>query len=72
MDFVSVRIITGNLDVMVEFYEKVTGITADRPAPVFAELHFPSCTFALGHLPRRHCSTTQPAPPITRPPSSSG
>jgi hypothetical protein len=36
MDFVSVRIITDNLDIMVEFYEKVTGITADRPAPVFA------------------------------------
>ena len=50
MDFVSVRIITDNLDVMVEFYEKVTGITADRPAPVFAELHFPSCTLALGHI----------------------
>ena len=49
MDFVSVRIITDNLDVMVEFYEKVTGITADRPAPVFAELRFPSCTLALGH-----------------------
>ena len=49
MDFVSVRIITDNLDVMVEFYEKVTGVTADRPAPVFAELHFPSCTLALGH-----------------------
>jgi catechol 2,3-dioxygenase-like lactoylglutathione lyase family enzyme len=46
---VSVRIITGNLDVMVEFYERVTGITADRPAPVFAELHFPPCTLALGH-----------------------
>ena len=49
MDFVSVRIITDNLDGMVEFYEKVTGVTADRPAPVFAELHFPSCTLALGH-----------------------
>ena len=48
MDFVSVRIITDNLEEMVAFYEKVTGITADRPAPVFAELHFPSCTLALG------------------------
>lgn len=42
-------IITDNLDAMVEFYEKVTGVTADRPAPVFAELRFPSCTLALGH-----------------------
>jgi predicted enzyme related to lactoylglutathione lyase len=49
MDFVSVRIITENLEGMVEFYEKVTGTTAERPAPVFAELHFPSCTLALGH-----------------------
>lgn len=49
MDLVSVRIITDDLDAMVEFYEKVTGVTADRPAPVFAELRFPSCTLALGH-----------------------
>ena len=49
MDFTSVRIITDKLDSMVEFYENVTGVTADRPAPVFAELHYPSCTLALGH-----------------------
>jgi predicted enzyme related to lactoylglutathione lyase len=49
MDFVSVRIITDNVDSMVEFYENVTGVIADRPAPVFAELRYPSCTLALGH-----------------------
>jgi catechol 2,3-dioxygenase-like lactoylglutathione lyase family enzyme len=49
MDLASVRIITDNLDSMVEFYEKVTGVTADRPAPVFAELRYSSCTLALGH-----------------------
>jgi catechol 2,3-dioxygenase-like lactoylglutathione lyase family enzyme len=49
MDFASVRIITDNLDSMVEFYENVTGVTADRLAPVFAELRYPSCTLALGH-----------------------
>jgi catechol 2,3-dioxygenase-like lactoylglutathione lyase family enzyme len=49
MDFVSVRIITDNLDPMVEFYEKVTETTADRPAPVFAEFQYPTCTLALGH-----------------------
>ena len=49
MDLASVRIVTDNLDTMVEFYEKVTGVTADRPIPVFAELHYPSCTLALGH-----------------------
>ena len=50
MDFVSVRIITDNLDSMVEFYEKVTETTADRPAPVFAEFRYPTCTLALGHI----------------------
>jgi catechol 2,3-dioxygenase-like lactoylglutathione lyase family enzyme len=49
MDFASVRLITDNVDSMVEFYENVTGVTADRPAPVFAELRYPSCTLALGH-----------------------
>jgi catechol 2,3-dioxygenase-like lactoylglutathione lyase family enzyme len=49
MDFASVRIITDDVDSMVEFYEKVTGVTADRPAPVFAELRYRSCTLALGH-----------------------
>ena len=29
MDFASVRIIADDLDAMVEFYEKVTGISAD-------------------------------------------
>jgi predicted enzyme related to lactoylglutathione lyase len=49
MDLASVRIITDDLDAMVEFYEKVTGISADRIAPVFAELRYPSSTLALGH-----------------------
>jgi catechol 2,3-dioxygenase-like lactoylglutathione lyase family enzyme len=49
MDLASVRIITDNLEPMVEFYENVTGVTADWPAPVFAELRYPSCTLALGH-----------------------
>jgi catechol 2,3-dioxygenase-like lactoylglutathione lyase family enzyme len=49
MDFASVQIITDNVDAMVEFYEKVTGTKADRPAPVFATLRFPSGTLALGH-----------------------
>jgi predicted enzyme related to lactoylglutathione lyase len=49
MDFASVRLITDDLDPMVEFYEEVTGVTADRPAPVFAELRLPSSTLAIGH-----------------------
>jgi catechol 2,3-dioxygenase-like lactoylglutathione lyase family enzyme len=49
MNLVSVRVITDRLDEMVEFYENVTGVVADRLAPVFAELRFPSCTLAIGH-----------------------
>lgn len=50
MDLASVRIITANLDTMVDFYEQVTGVRASRPAPVFAELRFGSCTLALGDV----------------------
>jgi len=49
MDFVSIRMITNDLDRVVGFYEQVTGVAAVRPAPVFAELHLPSCTLAFGH-----------------------
>lgn len=50
MDLASIRIITADLDTMVDFYEQVTGVRAFRPAPVFAELHFRSCTLALGDV----------------------
>lgn len=49
MKLSSIRIITDDLDGMVDFYETVTGITADRPAPPFAELISPSGTLAIGH-----------------------
>ena len=49
MDFASIRIITDDLDRLVEFYEQVTGVTAKRPAPVFAEVVLPSATLAIGH-----------------------
>jgi catechol 2,3-dioxygenase-like lactoylglutathione lyase family enzyme len=49
MEFASVRIITENLDRMVAFYEQVTGIPAERPAPVFAEFVSPLATLAIGH-----------------------
>jgi predicted enzyme related to lactoylglutathione lyase len=48
MDFASIRIITDDLDRLVEFYEQVTGVSAERPAPVFAELVLPSATLAIG------------------------
>lgn len=49
MNFASVRIITDDVDRLVEFYENVMGVSAERPAPVFAEFIVPSCTLAIGH-----------------------
>jgi hypothetical protein len=36
MQFASLRIITDDLDRLVLFYEQLTGVTAERPAPPFA------------------------------------
>jgi predicted enzyme related to lactoylglutathione lyase len=49
MDFVSVRIVTDDVERLAQFYEQVTCLTAARPAPVFAELKLPSGTLAIGH-----------------------
>jgi len=46
--FVSTRIITDDLDAMVAFYELLTGATALRPAPVFAEITTSTATLAIG------------------------
>ncbi|MBM7564304.1 VOC family protein [Paenibacillus sacheonensis] len=54
MNFASVRIITDDVDRLVAFYEKVLGVSAERPAPVFAELVVPSCTLAIGHSETVH------------------
>jgi predicted enzyme related to lactoylglutathione lyase len=49
MQFASIRIITDDLDRLVSFYEQATGVTAERPAPLFAEFVLPSATLAIGH-----------------------
>jgi predicted enzyme related to lactoylglutathione lyase len=49
MQLASIRIITDDLDRLVSFYEQLTGVTAERPAPPFAELVLPSATLAIGH-----------------------
>ena len=49
MDFASIRMITDDLEPVVRFYEQITGVDADWPAPVFAELRLPSATIAFGH-----------------------
>ncbi|MGN8048905.1 VOC family protein [Curtobacterium sp. 22159] len=48
MEFASIRIITDDLDGMVSFYERVTGTSARRPAPVFAEIVTGGAVLALG------------------------
>ena len=49
MDLVSIRMITDDLEGVVQFYEQITGIKAVRYTPVFAELIMPSFTLAIGH-----------------------
>ena len=49
MDFASIRIITDDLEQIVQFYEQVTGVPAVRATPVFAELNLTSATLAFGH-----------------------
>ena len=48
MNLVSVRIITADIDRMVDFYVRVTGAAVDRPVSDFAELRTPNGTLALG------------------------
>jgi uncharacterized glyoxalase superfamily protein PhnB len=48
MDFVSVRVITRDVERLATFWEQVTGLPAARPVPVFAELKTPTGTIAIG------------------------
>jgi len=48
MNLVSVRIITAELDRMLDFYARLTGAPVDRPVPHFAEVRTPGGTLALG------------------------
>lgn len=48
MDFASIRIITHDVERLTRFYETVTGATALRPAPVFAEIRSGTCVIAIG------------------------
>lgn len=47
MDFVAIRIITDDVERLATFWEQVTGLTATRPLPVFAELRTPTGTIAI-------------------------
>lgn len=48
MIFASVRIITGQVDRLADFYEQVTGQPARRYTPDFAEVALPGATLAIG------------------------
>ncbi len=48
MEFVSVRVITDDVERLATFWERVTGLPAARPVPVFAEFKTPAGTIAIG------------------------
>ncbi len=47
VNFVSIRLITNNVDGLVHFYEQITGLSLVRSTADFAELKTPSCTLAI-------------------------
>ena len=47
MDFVSIRIITGDVGRLAGFYERATGVPASWSNPDFAELRTSSATLAI-------------------------
>jgi len=48
MQFVSLRVITGDVKRLAKFYEDVTGLAAKWYTEDFAELATPACTLAFG------------------------
>jgi predicted enzyme related to lactoylglutathione lyase len=50
MKLVSTRIITTNVENLIRFYEKITGIQAIQYTPDFAELKTSTATIAIGSI----------------------
>ncbi|GID30700.1 VOC family protein [Paractinoplanes brasiliensis] len=48
MNLTSIRLLTTDVDRLTAFYELITGVTAQRPAPVFAQIATPGATLAIG------------------------
>src|SRR6202050_5938763 len=48
MDFVSVRVITHDVERLATFWALLSGLPVSRPVPVFAELRTPTGTIAIG------------------------
>jgi predicted enzyme related to lactoylglutathione lyase len=63
MDLASIRMITDDLERVLQFYERITGVTAARYTPVFAELKMRSCTLAIGHTQTTQLFGTDSARP---------
>lgn len=47
MKFASVRVVTRDVDGLVKFYQRLSGIEAVRPADGFAEMRFEGATLAI-------------------------
>ncbi|GAA2519028.1 VOC family protein [Winogradskya humida] len=47
MNFVSIRVITGDVTRLVDFYQRATGATAEWSTPEFAEVRVGSATIAI-------------------------
>lgn len=60
MDFVSIRIITDDVERLASFYEKATGTRATRYTEDFAELQTPTSTLAIGSTRPSRCSRRDP------------
>jgi len=50
MNLVSTRIITADVEALVKFYGKVTGLTLKQFTPDFAELQTKTATLAIGSI----------------------
>ena len=47
MKFASVRVVTRDIDGLVEFYQRLSGVEAVHPAEGFAEMRFDGATLAI-------------------------
>jgi predicted enzyme related to lactoylglutathione lyase len=48
MKLASTRLVVTDIKVVVQFYEKLTGLTAEWLGPLFAEIATPAATLAIG------------------------
>ncbi|WP_293312890.1 VOC family protein [Pedobacter sp. UBA5917] len=48
MNLISIRIITSKIEELINFYEQVTGVSAMRYTPDFAEVKTKTATLAIG------------------------